>query len=110
MNEIIVFLATYLISIRKIPATNSIPPTPLIKGGKGGSLIPKFKGNDIIAGLLITFGFQLLKKASTQTNQEVTIIRLAGMQFSRTGATGGTLVLLGAFLVLCQLWFYYFSD
>ena len=36
-----------LISIRKIPATNSIPPTPLIKGGKGGSLIPKFKGNDI---------------------------------------------------------------
>ena len=38
-----------VISIRKIPATNSIPPTPLIKGGKGGSLIPKFKGNDIIA-------------------------------------------------------------
>jgi hypothetical protein len=38
-----------IISIRKIPATNSIPPTPLIKGGKGGSLIPKFKGNDIIA-------------------------------------------------------------
>jgi putative transposase len=37
-----------VISIRKIPATNSIPPTPLIKGGKGGSLIPKFKGNDII--------------------------------------------------------------
>jgi DNA-binding response OmpR family regulator len=36
-----------VISIRKIPATNSIPPTPLIKGGKGGSLIPKFKGNDI---------------------------------------------------------------
>jgi hypothetical protein len=43
------FFSNYLpvISIRKIPATNSIPPTPLIKGGKGGSLIPKFKGNDI---------------------------------------------------------------
>ena len=41
-----------VISIRKIPATNSIPPTPLIKGGKGGSLIPKFKGNDIRSGSL----------------------------------------------------------
>jgi hypothetical protein len=36
-----------IISIRKMPATNSIPPTPRIPGGKGGSLIPKFKGNDI---------------------------------------------------------------
>jgi type IV pilus assembly protein PilQ len=35
-----------LTEIRKMPAANSIPPTPLNKGGKGGSIIPKFKQID----------------------------------------------------------------